>query len=347
MLFNTALAAQANVGPPNCTTVGANTTCSPITTSTYQPSGLEVARHTQNFITAFTRANVNCPANLPNCTTFSNPVLTNNVFWQNRTFYITVAGQNPNIPGLQNTVTLNPTLNQAGHQTGYCDSHAVYWDIGAFGDTGPANHLSGVRLAPTYSILTDAGDYPGAHNSAANPNVVSQYCNGSRVPPEGGGNGFAVPPGIADTVLPNPLFSLLPSATPDEGNQWINMSYGPLSLFNATVVTGSTGYGVPLGNYAIQTGSPAVNAATPAGAPNHDFFGTSRPQTGGVDIGAVELPRTGGGGGLAGILKSLTGGNLPFGPGAFQQLLNDINNALPAPAAPAAPATPQVQGSLP
>jgi hypothetical protein len=116
---------------------------------------------------------------------------------------------------------------------------------------------------------------------------VSQYCNGSRKPPEAGGNGISVPPGIADAVIPNPLFSLTPSATPDEGNQWINMSYGPLSLVNASVTAGSAGYGVPLGNYSITGASPAINAAG-AGAPDHDFFGTPRPQGGGVDIGAVE-----------------------------------------------------------
>jgi len=302
VLFNTPAATQANVGPPNCTTVGAETTCNPITTSNFEPAGLETARHTSNFIAAFTNQSVTCPAGLPNCTTFSNPVLTNNLFWQNRSFFITVGGLNPTIPGLQNTVALNPTLNQAGQKTGYCDPHAMYWDIGAFGDTGAGNHSSGVTLSPKYSILTDAGDYPNAHNLGSNPAVVSQYCNGSRVPPEGGGNGFAVPPGIADTVLPNPLFSLLPSATPDEGNQWINMSYGPLSLVNATVASGSTGYGVPLGNYAITTGSPASNAATPVNV-NHDFFGTPRPQRGAWDIGAVELVRPG----LLPLAATLTG----------------------------------------
>ncbi|MEX3898588.1 Ig-like domain-containing protein [Paraburkholderia sp. BR10954] len=314
VLFNTALAAQANVGPPNCTTVGAETTCSPITTSTFQPAGLEVARHTANFISAFASSkNLKCPGNVTDCQTFSDPVLTNNVFWQNRSFYITVAGLNPNIPGLQNTVTLNPTLNQKGQKTGYCDPNAKYWDIGGYGDGSPATHESGVTLAPQYSILTDATDYPHANNIGTNPDVVSQYCNGSRVPPEAGGNGFAVPPGIADTVLPNPLFSLLPSATPDEGNNWINMSYGPLSLSNATITKGA-GYGVPLGDYAIQSNSPAVNAATAVGAPNHDFFGTPRPQAGKVDIGAVELPSNGNNAGLAGLV---TGSLLPFGPGGL------------------------------
>ncbi|PFH08600.1 hypothetical protein BCF11_0965 [Collimonas sp. PA-H2] len=289
VLFNTDAATKANVGPPNCTTVGSTTTCSPVTTSQYEPAGLETARHTTNLITAFTVPSVACPAGLPNCTTFSNPVLSNNLFWQNRSFYITVGGLNPAIPGMQNVVTLNPTLNQAGHATGYCDPNAIYWDIGTFGDTAPNNHASGLTLSPKFSILTDAADYPGASNLGTNPAVVSQYCNGSRVPPEGGGNGFAVPPGIADAVLPNPLFTLMPAATPDEGNQWINMYYGPLSLTNSAIVSGSAGYGLPLGNYAIASGSPAINTGTSANAPTKDFFGTTRPQGGSFDIGAVEF----------------------------------------------------------
>ncbi|MGF6758170.1 choice-of-anchor Q domain-containing protein [Paraburkholderia sp. GAS42] len=341
VLFNTSAATQANVGPPNCTTVGSETTCSPITTSTYEPAGLETARHTSNLIPAFTNPNVTCPAGEPNCTTFSNPVLTNNVFWQNRTFYITVGGQNPNIAGLQNAVTLNPSLNQAGKTTGYCDPNAVYWDIGAFGDTSASSRQAGMSMNPQYSILTDAGDYPGAHNSGLNPAVVHQYCNGSRVPPEAGGIGITVPPGISDTVLPNPLFTLMPSATPDEGNQWINMSYGPLSLFNEALTSGSTGYNVLLGNYTIKTGSPAINNGTSAGAPNHDFFGTSRPQGFGYDIGAVEFVQPGLFGGLPIdplALGSPSGGLL----GLFQGLAPNLGGAPKLPVRPptAPPLTP-------
>src|SRR5258706_8258765 len=126
--------------------------------------------------------------------------------------------------------------------TGACVlSGANYWDIGVRGDTGPDNHGSGVTLAPTYSVLTDvsaASGYSGAtlHNTGANPTVLSQYCNGSRGPPENGGLGDQVPPGISDASVPNPIFNLTPAATLDEGNNWVNISCAPLSLSNPSVV---------------------------------------------------------------------------------------------------------------
>jgi hypothetical protein len=246
-----------------------------------------------------------------------------------------VGGKDPNIAGLQNAVTLNPSLNQAGKATGFCDPNAVYWDIGAFGDTSASSRQAALAMHPQYSILTDAGDYPGAHNSNLNPAVVHQYCNGSRVPPEAGGIGITVPPGIADTVLPNPLFTLMPSATPDEGNQWINMSYGPLSLFNEALTSGMTGYNVVLGNYSINTGSPAINGGTAAGAPNHDIFGTSRPQGAGYDIGAVEVVQRGG---TAPPIDPLALG----GPSAgLLSLLGLVQTVTPPAAAPLTPAQAQ------
>jgi hypothetical protein len=197
----------------------------------------------------------------------------------------------------QNLVALLPQLNQT--TTGQCVSGAQYWDIGVRGDTGPANHSSGFTLNPLTSILTDASDYPGRGDLGGNPLLAHQYCNGSRVPPENGGMGYQVPPGVADAKIPNPLFNLTPAATVDEGNNWINLAYGPLSLTNPS--------GAVLGNYAITTGSPAIDVATGLVAPNHDFFGTPRPQGGGFDIGATEFVAP------TAAAASVTGGPLNFG----------------------------------
>src|SRR2546429_9632278 len=87
---------------------------------------------------------------------------------------------------------------------------------------------------------------------------------------------LGVPPGIADSLAGQPLFSLVPSATVDEGNNWINVSWGPLSMSN-TSLTGGTygnyGGGLPPRHYvppAGRTGKRAVGerGRTP-GAPGH------------------------------------------------------------------------------
>jgi hypothetical protein len=296
VLFNTIGAANASVPPPGCNpqpdpTLPQDPSCiAPVTTSTNQAAGLVTMRNSPNLVASMP-ATVTCPAGYyptttnGECRLVSLPLLKNDVFWQNRAFHITVGSYDPSVQ--QNVVMLVPTLNQA--TTGDCPNGASYWDIGVRGDTGPSDHGSGFTLHPTYSVLTDASDYTGANNLGGNPAVVHKYCNGSRLPPENGGLGFAVPPGVADATVPNPLFNLTPAATVDEGNNWINMSYGPLSLVNASILAGMPGYGVPLGNYAITTGSPAMDAGTSSGAPSTDFFGTPRPQGSGFDIGAVEV----------------------------------------------------------
>jgi hypothetical protein len=241
-------------------------------------------------------------------------MLNNNLFWQNESYYVAVGGLSPQFQ--QNVVSLYNSFSNtlAGNQTttGSCTQIAAngnagaptpgYWDIGVRGDTGPSNHNSGVILNPVYSLLTDATDYPGANNLGSNPNVVGQYCTGSRQPPEAcsaaTGCGWATPPGISDATVPNPIFNLTPVATVDEGNNWINMRFGPLSLTNPTVIGGGNGNyggGAPLGNYAPNAGSPAIDYIPVAvgvslGAPSTDFFGNPRPAGAGYDIGAVEFP---------------------------------------------------------
>jgi hypothetical protein len=175
-----------------------------------------------------------------------------------------------------------------------------YWDIGVRGDTSPTNTSGSgatTRLSPEASILSTGGYAGGgtgfAVNSSANPAVASQYCNGSRIPPEFKSLGYQVPPGIADATVPNPIFNLTPNATVDEGNNWINIGWGPLALVNES--NGSRN-GTILGNYALTTGSPAINYITPtnssttyAAAPAADFFGNARKTNNAVDAGAVEF----------------------------------------------------------
>ncbi len=321
MMFNTLGAPLASSQGP-CTNRNPDGTCpNPVTTSTPQPSGVVSIQNSSN-LTANLPATITCPAGHfsgsatnGSCRSVSYPELYNNVIYRNRTFNITVGGLGTGALNQQNVVALVPTLSQPQGDgttangsgmivtggTGACvaptgqtlATATNYWDIGVRGDTGPANHGSGVTLTPTYTVLTDAGDYSAAalHNTSANPTVASQYCNGSRVPPENGGLGYVVPPGIADATVPNPIFNLTPAATVDEGNNWINIAWGPLALTNPV--------GATLGNYNPTGTSSTINyvptsATTYAAAPSTDFYGNSRKTAASpsVDAGAVEFTGT-------------------------------------------------------
>ena len=329
VLFNTFGAPLASSGGPTCT---AN--CG--TASAPQPAGL-VSIQNSPVLFANLPATVTCPAGHYSGTTATNgtcrsasiPLLANDVFWQNRSFYIGVGTLGTGTQNQQNVVALynSFTATRAPSQpqadatspngggviitggTGACVA-ASYWDIGVRGDTGPTNHNSTITLAPSYSVLTDTTGYAGSNNTASNPTVLSQYCNGSRWPPEFASMGYQVPAGISDATVPNPVFNLTPAATVDEGNNWINISWGPLAQTN-------TVSNVTLGNYALAAGSPVINyipsTATTnfAEAPTLDFFNHARKADGAVDAGAVEFagsPATG-----PTAVASVTGGPLAFG----------------------------------
>jgi len=340
VLFNTLGAPQASTPPPGCTPVGQNPTCTPtITTSTDQAAGLVTMRHTPNLAAAIAASvpAVTCPAGYgytgTNCREISLPLLTNDLFWQNRSFHIGVGPLGLGQQNQQAVVTLYPSLDQ-GVVTGTCPASGtgdpaytagsgdinasgapVYWDIGVRGDTTQTpNSGSGFALQPNFSILGNATQYPPANNSAGNPLVVRQYCNGGRIPPEHCAgispndtiaqaqcHGYNAPSGHSESTGLYPVFALsqmTPAATVDEGNNWINLTYGPLSLSNAALYTVPNLPLAALGDYSITNGSPAQSTATPSGAPDHDFFGRPRPQGTGFDIGAVEIGggSTGGGG---------------------------------------------------
>jgi hypothetical protein len=321
VLFNTIGAPLASTQGSNCIQTGSTTASCP------QAAGL-VSIQNSAVLKANLPATITCPAGhgpggtgiggLTNgaCRNVSYPELYNDVFWQNRSFYIAVGALGAGTTNQQNVVTLRNafTTTTAPSQatTGACPA-ASYWDIGVRGDLSPTTHQSTYTLTPEASILTSITGYPGGGagfraNQASNPAVVRQYCNGSRVPPEFGGLGWQVPPGISDATVPNPVFNLTAAATVDEGNNWINISWGPLAMANP--VTGTV-----LGNYALTGTSPAINYITPAlsattyaAAPSLDFFGNARKTNNAVDVGAVEFVS-----GAAVAIASITGGPLAFG----------------------------------
>jgi hypothetical protein len=344
VLFDTLGAPLASATGTNCIqggTVPANTKSCP------QVAGLVAIPNSSNLTGALpATVTVVCPAGHfagvspvnANCRTVSYPELYNNVIWQNRAFSIGVGGLGIGTLNQQNVVALVPTLNQPMADattangtgviitggTGACvtepafsSSSGGYWDLGVRGDQGPENHASGTTLAPFYSVLTDVSalsGYSGAaeHNTGANPTVLSQYCNGARVPPENGGLGYNVPPGISDATVPNPIFNLTPAATVDEGNNWINIGWGPLSQSNPSVITTAGTAVNPLGNYGPASTSsvigyvPASAGVYYNSAPDFDFYGNAR-KNGTVDVGAVEFQ------GAATATLSVTPTSLAFG----------------------------------
>ena len=317
VLFNT-------LGAPDASAPGATNQTTSTTSSAPQPAGLVVMPNSPNLTMTIPKTKLTCLANNTapgtnavggTCNSVSYPYLANDIFWQNRAFYIGVGGLSSTYQ--QNVVTLynafTATTTSVGTQpatqpaadattangngtlitggTGACVSGTSYWDIGVRGDSGPSNHALNVTLAPLYSVIDDVADYPGLNNTNNNPTVLSQYCNGSRTPPElsaTGYNGYNVPPGISDATVPNPIFNLSPSATVDEGNNWINMTWGPLTMVGPVS-------GMYLGNYAPAPGSPAIDAIPTSSptykiAPPTDFYGNPRPDKTktAIDVGAVE-----------------------------------------------------------
>jgi len=315
VLTNSIGAPMASAPSGNCTMPGPT---GPDTASCPQSAGVTSTLNSSLLTTAFGTLAVTCPAGNPNCTAFSNPILYNNILWQNRSFHVGITGPGQGNQNQQNLIGLFSAVSNTAAPmqtaTGACSTSGVtYWDLGVRGDSSPTTHDSGFTLQPIWSVI--AG-YAGQGDISSDPAVVSPYCNGSRVPPEctaadgcGGPHGFGVPPGIADALTPNPVFSLVPSATVDEGNNWINVSWGPLSLTNPSVTGGpfgNYGGGLPLGNYVPTATSPAVShipcpgnarPCVPPGfasgvtTPLTDFFGNPRPDgNGGFDVGAVEIP---------------------------------------------------------
>jgi hypothetical protein len=326
VLFNALGAPLASQQGPTCT---AN--CG--TQSQPQPAGIVVIPNSAVLSANFPTTGITCPAGhyvgttalKGTCMTAGYPELYNNLIWKNASFNIGVGALTPtyqqSVVTLYNAITGTSVATQPATDatvadgagviitggTGACNNAATYWDLGVRGDTAPGQHALGISLAPKYSTLTNPSENGIGTNNllGVDPTVQSQYCNGSRQPPEYGASGWAVPPGISDATVPNPVFNLTPVATVDEGNNWINLRWGPLTLTNPSVTGGANGNyggGSALGNYAPATGSPVLDYITSgdptyAAAPTTDFFGNPRKTVGTatnlpVDVGAVQHTTT-------------------------------------------------------
>lgn len=172
---------------------------------------------------------------------FSNPSLVDNIFWKNRSFYFTFdSTQTPTFYGLV------PNIG-AGQQ-------ATYWDLWVLG-TATQKYMD-----PRYSILTDITGYHTS-NIQADPAFISPYFNGAR--------------NQVDPAVPT---SMTTAAAMDEGGNYIDAQYGPLT---------------PMGDYHLRAGSPAINRGlnNPLSTfpeLSADFDGQRRPNGLRVDIGADE-----------------------------------------------------------
>ena len=128
---------------------------------------------------------------------------------------------------------------------------ANFSDLGVIGAAGALN--------PVTSILTDATG-TDVSNVSANPDFVIGYFNGAR----------------SETITQNEqnIGILNTAAALDEGGNFIDVAYGPLSL---------------VGNYHLRTTSPAINGgvASVITALLNDIDGEAR--EGAFDIGADEV----------------------------------------------------------
>ena len=212
------------------------------------------------------------------------------------------------------------TVTNAG--SGYTTAPDVVFSGGGLTpNSTDTSSSAGIALTAKNSIFSDNVNLLNTTAVSGSPSLVpastpvqGQYCNGARIPPEqcstnqGANNqgmclGYFTPAGQSETFGVAPVFvfnGIKASATVDEGNNWINMTYGPLSLsrpvagngaVSAEPTVASAAVAAAGGAYTIMLGSEAIDAGANAGSvTSHDFFGLARPQGSSFDIGAMELP---------------------------------------------------------
>ena len=128
-------------------------------------------------------------------------------------------------------------------------------DAPVYDDLGVVGYAAGT-LTSTNSVMT--GD--------ADPAFIAEYVNGTR---------------DQTIAIPEVKTSIATAVAFDEGGNFIDVHYGPLTL-------DGDNDGVRNSNYHIDGTSSAIDGADGAAAPANDFDGQARPLGGADDIGADE-----------------------------------------------------------
>jgi hypothetical protein len=251
------------------------------TVSSPQPGGL-VSEVTSSALLA------SMAASLRNPNRFSNPSLINNILWRNRSMCWAITGSGPGQFGL-----FDPSATGACNTSSPAGTNPVYVDLAVLGTAAAGNFASkyvgaGVdKLTPDHSILSalmGPNGYDNGHaNLAGDPSMAAVYANGNRKP---------------SPFVPGFTTLIDTAATSDEGGNFIDIRYGPLTLWNClnpdgTVKSPQSAANCPLfGNYHLAAGSPAINSGAARtgsnGVPTVDIDGEARPAAA-IDIGADEF----------------------------------------------------------
>ncbi len=224
---------------------------------------------------------------------FSNPTLTDNIIWHNRSFYWMVN------PDVLDPVTQMPVYGLYDPFTNTpAGTNPVYVDLAVL-DTANQGTFAGRyvgagvdKLNPRYSVLSQGTDVATANGYGPNSGLanthdlalpdarfVRSYVNGNR-------QQSLIVPGITTTIQT--------AATVDEGGNFIDVRFGPLTRWNCTPGAPQTYPNCPaFGDYHITAAgggatTPRANGVLVLGVTT-DFDGDSRPALN-PDIGADEIP---------------------------------------------------------
>ena len=241
--------------------------------SNAQPAGLVSRAHSpdiRTLMTTFVDAGALPASRVAQWQAFSDPTLRDTIIYQNRSFYwanvddpatatienglVPASCADPSVSGDPECDVSTATLSQ------YID------DLAVIGDSGTLN--------PRFSLLTDTTGYHSS-NVSGDPGFTNSYFNEAR----------------NDLILPE--FTVLQTALAfDEGGNFIQVQYGPLSLLEPGAA-GNPANNTTLLDYHVAQPSAAIGMGgnlpnSPSNRLRSDFDNDPRPDDGTNDIGADE-----------------------------------------------------------